>query len=265
MAPVTNHLHSTPKSSGRFKSPLSKHLDVIPRPEKGTKTGTARVLTSAEWLEITEEKQRKKEQEAIQKEERKRERERKKIEREQLAQKRKEERLEQQKRRAEASLKKKEEIAAKKAARAAKTAKKSQGRPTTRARGRASGITRNASSTSVACESVSPTKAPQQSPPTQLPVSACSPPVIVSSSSLPVSATMPPPLASPPGSALPGEFVDKEAEDDYECAFCYSSYSTSDGRDWVKCACSRWVHEDCMEDVILDGEGLERFCPFCIN
>ena len=58
--------------------------------------------------------------------------------------------------------------------------------------------------------------------------------------------------------------VQQEAEDDYECAFCYGNYCT-DGRDWVKCACSRWVHEDCMEEVILDDEGQERFCPFCIN
>ena len=259
MASITNRLHSTPKSSGRVKSPLSKHLDIIPRPEKSTKTGTARVLTSAEWVEITEERQRKKEQEAIEKEERKRERERKKVEREQLTQKKKEERFEQQKKRAEAALKKKEEVAARKAARAASAAAKSKGRPTTRARGRDSGATRNAASTSVTCESTSTTQASQPSLPTQLSVSACSAPVIMPSATLPIPPTIPP---SSPGSAVPSEA--EEVEDNYECAFCYGSYCT-DGRDWLECACSRWVHEDCMEEVILDDEGRERFCPFCIN
>ena len=50
------------------------------------KTGKACVLTSAECIEIMNEQQRKKEQEAIEKEERKKERERKKIAKDELAQ-----------------------------------------------------------------------------------------------------------------------------------------------------------------------------------
>ena len=49
---------------------------------KEVKTGKARVLTSAEWIQIFEEKQHKKEQEALAKEERKKEKERKRLERE---------------------------------------------------------------------------------------------------------------------------------------------------------------------------------------
>ncbi len=52
LASVTNLLPGdTPKSSARFKSPLCKHLDVVPGPLKEVKTGKARVLTSAECVE----------------------------------------------------------------------------------------------------------------------------------------------------------------------------------------------------------------------
>jgi hypothetical protein len=47
-------------------------------------------------------------------------------------------------------------------------------------------------------------------------------------------------------------------------AFCFGNFCT-DGEEWLKCACSRWVHEKCMEDVHLDENGEERFCPLCLN
>ena len=49
-----------------------------------------------------------------------------------------------------------------------------------------------------------------------------------------------------------------------ECAFCYEAYGEDD-QEWVMCACGKWVHEDCYEDVYQDTEGQEIFCPFCIN
>ena len=49
-----------------------------------------------------------------------------------------------------------------------------------------------------------------------------------------------------------------------ECAFCFAPYS-SDGMEWLEFACGQWVHEDCLEDVHMDEEGRERFCPFCLN
>ena len=63
------------------------------------------------------------------------------------------------------------------------------------------------------------------------------------------------------------ETMDVEAErevegDETECAFCYRVYDAEDGQDWVKCACSQWVHE---EDIYVDGGGRERFCPLCLN
>ena len=49
-----------------------------------------------------------------------------------------------------------------------------------------------------------------------------------------------------------------------ECSFCYGAYC-QDGEEWLKCSCGRWVHEKCVEEIILDEQDQERFCPFCIN
>ena len=61
-----------------------------------------------------------------------------------------------------------------------------------------------------------------------------------------------------PSAVLPGpstpltSYVDEE--ESYECSFCYYAYC-DDGKEWLKCTCGRWVHEQCMEDVILDDQG----------
>ena len=60
------------------------------------------------------------------------------------------------------------------------------------------------------------------------------------------------------------ETPDSDQEEAYECVFCYGSFC-ADGEEWVMCACDRWVHERCMEDVSIDENGAERFCPFCLN
>ena len=54
------------------------------------------------------------------------------------------------------------------------------------------------------------------------------------------------------------------ADEDCECVFCDECYC-QDGKEWIRCACSRWVHEECVEDIHLDGDGQERFCLFCHN
>ena len=37
------------------------------------------------------------------------------------------------------------------------------------------------------------------------------------------------------------------------------------GADWIYCKCGRWLHEDCVEDVVKDSEGVERYCSFCVD
>ena len=50
-----------------------------------------------------------------------------------------------------------------------------------------------------------------------------------------------------------------------QCAVCLEAYSSSDfDCDWIECACGRWTHEDCVDDVVIDINGKERFCPHCV-
>ena len=36
------------------------------------------------------------------------------------------------------------------------------------------------------------------------------------------------------------------------------------GIDWVQCVYTRWLHEECVIDCIIDANGKERLCPHCI-
>ena len=36
------------------------------------------------------------------------------------------------------------------------------------------------------------------------------------------------------------------------------------GVEWVQCGCGRWLHEECIDSVIQDADGQERFCSFCV-
>ena len=65
-------------------------------------------------------------------------------------------------------------------------------------------------------------------------------------------------------SAPPTSYCPSEADKQSECAFCFGLYA-KDGKEWVECACGQWIHENCMEDLYVDVDGQERFCPFCLN
>lgn len=236
---------------------LGKHLTPVPV-QKPSKTGQARVLTSAECIELLEEKRRKKEQEAEEKEARKKERERKKAEREELQRKKKE--LQQQ--RKEAALKKKSEAAARKLAAAAR---KKTGKTRSSARGRKVMPPQKPSSESTVNSLVSSASCGQPS----------TSPGLSTASPEPYSASPESSSASPgPSSASPGQSSavqnsiwqaeELSLEEVCECAFCFRSYQ-EDGAEWVECGCGRWVHDLCMEEVVLDRNGVERFCPFCLN
>ena len=50
------------------------------------------------------------------------------------------------------------------------------------------------------------------------------------------------------------------------CCICFQVYQgDKEDTDWIQCACSRWLHEDCIdeEDIIYDVYGRELFCPYC--
>ena len=59
------------------------------------------------------------------------------------------------------------------------------------------------------------------------------------------------------------------AIDDSWCCVCFTTYEedvlNKTGKDWVGCACGRWLHEECMEDCVLDSTGKERLCPLCVD
>ena len=57
--------------------------------------------------------------------------------------------------------------------------------------------------------------------------------------------------------------VDSEAEN-IACCVCFQCYQgDQEDSDWVQCACNRWLHEDCITDVVHDIHGRELFCPYC--
>ena len=53
------------------------------------------------------------------------------------------------------------------------------------------------------------------------------------------------------------------------CSMCFVHYNDNvmegGGTDWIFCKCGRWLHEDCVEEVVTDSDGVERFCSFCVD
>jgi len=53
-----------------------------------------------------------------------------------------------------------------------------------------------------------------------------------------------------------------EVDNDNQCCVCFDEYV--EGDTWVQCSCERWLHEDCVIDVIMDSNGKPRICPVCL-
>ena len=56
--------------------------------------------------------------------------------------------------------------------------------------------------------------------------------------------------------------------DPNECCICFRTFQEDEieksGLEWVKCACTRWLHEECIDYKInVDLNGKELLCPFC--
>ena len=60
-----------------------------------------------------------------------------------------------------------------------------------------------------------------------------------------------------------------EVIDPNKCCMCFVTYEDDvldgAGAEWISCKCGRWLHEDCVEDVVKDSTGDERYCSFCID
>ena len=37
------------------------------------------------------------------------------------------------------------------------------------------------------------------------------------------------------------------------------------GKEWVAYTCGQCLHEDCTEDCVLDDDGNEQLCHFCLD
>ena len=50
---------------------------------------------------------------------------------------------------------------------------------------------------------------------------------------------------------------------------CFTLYDedvhNKSGKEWVMYGCSRWLHEKCVEDCVLDSTGKVRLCPLCLD
>ena len=73
------------------------------------------------------------------------------------------------------------------------------------------------------------------------------------------------------GGSYPGTCTDENDDgiDINVCYMCFVHYNDDvmegSGADWIFCKCGRWLHEDCVEEVVTDSEGVERFCSFCVD
>ena len=53
--------------------------------------------------------------------------------------------------------------------------------------------------------------------------------------------------------------VDEDIDTE-ECCACFGHYSDDigTGREWLECACGRWLHEECVENIVYDANGKEK-------
>ena len=53
---------------------------------------------------------------------------------------------------------------------------------------------------------------------------------------------------------------------DQACCECLRTYGEdiqeSTCAEWVKCACEHWIHKECVDEVVFDSKGKERFCSY---
>ena len=56
--------------------------------------------------------------------------------------------------------------------------------------------------------------------------------------------------------------------DQNQCCMCFRTYEEDVLEEtefnWIKSVCERWVHEDCISEVVMDKNGRELICPYCV-
>ena len=53
--------------------------------------------------------------------------------------------------------------------------------------------------------------------------------------------------------------------DENQCSICFRTYEEDVLEETeLSCVCKRWVHEDCVTEVVMDKNGRELLCPYCV-
>ena len=52
-----------------------------------------------------------------------------------------------------------------------------------------------------------------------------------------------------------------------QCCACFGLYKDDigTGLEWLQCSCSRWIHEECVDNVVRGEDGEEKLCPLCLS
>ena len=218
LSDLTNRISSPYSSSASTNgSVMSKFLGGLPvktpsRPLTA-KISEARVLTSAECLELLQEKQERKRRDKEEKEQRKLTRELNKKRKEEEQRKKVQERAKKAAQRQAEKEKKEAEKAMKQVEKIAKKSKQQ--------------------STSVSRKRPTVTDDPGQDH----------------------SIRQKYPKLSP-------EHIDPN-----QCCACFGLFEDDIGMgsEWLQCSCTRWIHEECVEDVVRNENGEEKLCPLCLS
>ena len=208
---------------------LVQYVPVKKAPNSAAKRATgARVLTSEECSKYIFEQEEKKRKEKEEKEVRKAERERKKKEKEEAAKKKAEEVAKKK----EETVRRKEEAAKRKEEAAKKRAEKSHSK-------RKASVARM--SAAKRSNDVDPDDGILQSEDenTELDVEG-----------------------------VRGSKIASADFNENQCSICFRTYEEDVLEEtelcWLKCVCKRWVHEDCVTEVVMDKNGRELLCPYCV-
>ena len=219
---------------------ISKYLvqyvpSTTPKPKESSsskRVSGARILTSAQCLNMIQEREDKKKKLLEEKEQRKLEREQKRAEKEAAAKKRAEEKA------------KKAELAAKQ--REARSKKRQKPRLSSNVATKKQKTAENSSTPSSSTSVDGPSKSTSRRKTT------------LRSQQSSVTSVR---------ANVEERSQDAENIDINRCCVCFGTFQEDQelgtGFEWLECACKRWLHEVCVSDIEINADGKELLCPFC--
>jgi len=56
--------------------------------------------------------------------------------------------------------------------------------------------------------------------------------------------------------------------DDNVCCECYATFeediAMGNQAEWTRCGCKRWMHVDCISEIVIHSDGSHRMCSNCV-